>query len=47
MTTHGAYKIRIKNKYLIIAAVLILSAAGLAKACGDAYLFKRGRTTIR
>ncbi len=44
MTTHGAYKIRIKNKYLIIAAVLILSAAGLAKACGDAYLFKMGET---
>lgn len=36
----SAYKIRVKNKYLIIAAVLVLSTVGLVRAAGDTYLFK-------
>lgn len=35
----SAYKIKVKNKYLIIAAVLILSTVGLVRAAGDTYLF--------
>ena len=36
----SAYKIKVKNKYLIIAVALVLSTAGLVRAAGDTYLFK-------
>ena len=40
----SAHKIKVKNKYLIIAAVLILSTVGLARAAGDTYLFNMAET---
>jgi len=36
----SAYKIRVKNKHLIIVVALVLCSMGLVRAAGDTYLFK-------
>lgn len=41
------YTIRVKNKHLIIAIMLVLSVVGLVRASGDEYLFKMAEEARR
>ena len=42
-----AYRIRVKNKHLVIAAVAVLAAVGLVRAAGDTYLFNAAEAARR